>query len=147
MGVILDSSVVIGAERAGLTPADLIRQTMAQLGDRPVALSAIGYAEVAHGIYRAKSEKQRQARRLFVEGLLAQLGVYPFTREAAELAARIGAEAVTAGNAVPVADLFIGATALSLGYAVLTSNDRHFRLVPGLTVISFKQRASTGPKE
>lgn len=138
MGVILDSSVVIGAERAGHSPAQLIRQVLQQIGDGPAALSAIGYAEVAHGIYRAQSEPQRIARKAFVDGLLAHLPVYPFTREAGDLAARIGAEGATTGNAIPIADLLIGATALSLGFAVLTANDRHFRLMPGLTVLSFK---------
>ena len=36
---------------------------------------------------------------------------------------------------IPFADLLIGATALSLGYSVLTVNPRHFRRVPGLAVI------------
>jgi predicted nucleic acid-binding protein len=41
------------------------------------------------------------------------------------------------GIAVPFADLLIGATALSLGYSVLTANVRHFNLIPDLTVVSF----------
>jgi tRNA(fMet)-specific endonuclease VapC len=139
LGVILDSSVIIGAERAGHSPAQLIRHVVEHVGDQPAA--AVGYAEVAHGIYRAQSEAQRAARKNFVEGLLAQLPVYPFTREAADLAAKLGAESAARGNVIPIADLFIGATALSLGFAVLTANDRHFRLVPGLTVLSFKLRA------
>ena len=35
---------------------------------------------------------------------------------------------------VPFADLLIGATALSLGYSVLTVNARHFGRIPGLSV-------------
>jgi predicted nucleic acid-binding protein len=131
---------VIGAERTGQTPAYLISQVIEQCGDQPAALSAVGYAEVAHGIYRAQSEAQRRFRRAFVEGLLAELGVLPFTREAAELAARIGAEGYATGNVIPIADLLIGTTALSLGFSVLTANDRHFRLIPGLSAVSFKPR-------
>jgi tRNA(fMet)-specific endonuclease VapC len=141
LGVILDSSVIIGAERAGHSPAQLIRNVVEHVGDQPAALSAVGYAEVAHGIYRAQSEAQRAGRENFVGGLLAQLPVYPFTREAADLAARLGAESAASGNVIPIADLFIATTALSLGFTVLTANDRHFRLVPGLTVLSFKLRA------
>ncbi|MGD0796083.1 MAG: hypothetical protein ABR910_00035 [Acidobacteriaceae bacterium] len=33
-------------------------------------------------------------------------------------------------------DLLIGATALSLGFSVMTENVRHFKLIPGLDVIS-----------
>ena len=39
------------------------------------------------------------------------------------------------GVVIPFADLLIGATALSLGYSVLTVNPRHFERVPGLSVI------------
>jgi predicted nucleic acid-binding protein len=38
---------------------------------------------------------------------------------------------------IPFGDLLIGATALSLGYQVLTGNLRHFQKIPGLTVIQF----------
>jgi predicted nucleic acid-binding protein len=38
---------------------------------------------------------------------------------------------------IPFGDLLIGATALSLGYKVLTGNLRHFRQIPGLSVIQF----------
>jgi predicted nucleic acid-binding protein len=38
---------------------------------------------------------------------------------------------------IPFGDLLISATALSLGYSVLTVNLRHFEQVPGLTVVQF----------
>jgi predicted nucleic acid-binding protein len=33
-------------------------------------------------------------------------------------------------------DLLIGATALEIGYAVATGNQRHFERIPGLKVIA-----------
>ena len=36
---------------------------------------------------------------------------------------------------LPLADLIIGATAVELGYAVATSNLRHFNRIPGLRVV------------
>jgi predicted nucleic acid-binding protein len=33
-------------------------------------------------------------------------------------------------------DLLIGATALEIGYSVVTANVRHFRLIPGLKIIT-----------
>lgn len=98
MGIILDSSVVISAERAGQTPAMLMERVFQHLGDQPAAISSIGYAELAHGIYRSKTELQRSFRRTFVADLVAQLSAYPFTREAADLAAKIGAETMMAGT-------------------------------------------------
>jgi predicted nucleic acid-binding protein len=47
----------------------------------------------------------------------------------------LDAEQQSRGIVVPFADLLIGATALSLGYSVLTVNARHFGRIPGLSVI------------
>jgi len=142
VGVILDSSVVIAAERAKLSPDILIEQVLAKVGDQQVALSAIGYTELLHALYRAERQVHRTLRRLFLDELLGELPVYPYTEKSAELAAKIGAEAIKAGNTIPYADLLIGATALSLGFSVLTSNERDFRKIDGLDVISFQSRSN-----
>jgi predicted nucleic acid-binding protein len=68
---------------------------------------------------------------------MSDLAVYPYTQEIALLAGRIDGEQATKGLAIPFGDLLIGATALSLGFSVLTTNLRHFRLIPGLTVVPF----------
>ena len=39
------------------------------------------------------------------------------------------------GIAIPFADLLIGGTALHFGYALVTSNARHFQKIPGLNFI------------
>ena len=41
-----------------------------------------------------------------------------------------------AGLVVATADLLIGITALHYGYALETRNVRHFRMIPGLQVLS-----------
>jgi predicted nucleic acid-binding protein len=41
------------------------------------------------------------------------------------------------GIIIPLDDLLIGACALERGYAVATSNQRHFVKLPGLKLISF----------
>jgi predicted nucleic acid-binding protein len=61
--------------------------------------------------------------------------VEPFTREMAQLAAKIDAEARQFGRTIPFADFPIGATALQFGYSVGTRNLRHFQMVPNLAVI------------
>jgi len=50
----------------------------------------------------------------------------------ARLAGKLDAEQQSRGIVVPLADLLIGATALSLRYSVLTVNARHFGRIPGL---------------
>ena len=136
MGLILDSSVAIAAERRGDTPSQLVGQVVHRAGDQEAALSSVGLTELIHGIYRADSPRGRLRRESFVEELRAGLTVYPYTEAAALIAGRINGEQMSKGIAVPFADLLIGATALSLGYSVLTANVRHFNLIPGLTVVS-----------
>ena len=51
--------------------------------------------------------------------------------------------AAKAGVTIPFADLLIGATALEVGYSLLTLNVRHFQLIPGLSVMQIKARASS----
>lgn len=135
MGLILDSSVVISAERNGESVEQLIRHVVAMTGDQQAALSSIGLTELIHGIYRAPTAERRERRQAFFDELLRDITVYPYTRETALLAGRINGEQQTLGVTIPFADLLIGATALSLGFSLLTVNLRHFRLVPGLDVI------------
>ena len=137
MGLILDSSVVVAAERRAETVEELLKQIIRSTGDQDAALSSVGLTELVHGMYRAQSPELKLRRQRFLDVLLRDVTVYPYTRETALLAGRIDGEQQARGVTVPFGDLLIGATALSLGFAVLTSNARHFNLIPGLTVVSF----------
>ena len=135
MGLILDSSVIIAAERRGDTPEQLVHRVLTFAGDQEAALSANGLTELVHGIYRAQTPAVREQRERFVGEIIATLTVYPFTSRIALLAGKIDGEQAARGVALPFADLLIGATAPSLGFSVLTLNPRHFRLIPGLPIM------------
>lgn len=137
MGVLLDSSVTIKAERLGLTETEALKAIAAAVGETEIGISSVALTEILHGIYRAKIPAMRQRRELFIRELLQDVRVFPYTEAIAHLAGRIGGEHAALGNTIPPVDLLIGATALSLGFSVLTTNERHFRLIPGLNVISF----------
>lgn len=49
---------------------------------------------------------------------------------------RIEGERAALGVTIAFEDLLIGATALDPGVAVLTSNVRHFEVIPGLAVVA-----------
>lgn len=138
MGVILDSSIVIAAERRGDTVARLLRKIVTEFGDQEAALSSIGLTELVHGIHRAITPDIRQRRETFIADLLAEIPVYPFTRDTAMLAGKLDAEQQAQGVVIPFPDLLIGATALWLDYAVVTGNLRHFQQIPGLIVNQIK---------
>jgi tRNA(fMet)-specific endonuclease VapC len=135
MGLILDSSVVIAAERRGDTVERLIARVVDVAGDQNAALSAVGLTELIHGIYRAQTSQLRARREAFLHELLSDLTVYPYTKETAILAGKIDGEQQGQGVVIPFGDLLIGATALSLGFSVLTTNLRHFQKIPGLSVM------------
>jgi tRNA(fMet)-specific endonuclease VapC len=134
MGLILDSSIVIAAERRGESVEQLIAKILTVVTDQEAALSAIGLTELIHGIYRASTTEIRRRREFFLNELLADFAVYPYTQETALLAGKIDGEHQSRGITIPFPDLLIGATALSLGYSVLTVNLRDFRRIPGLDV-------------
>src|SRR5258708_27976527 len=135
MGLMLDSSLFIPGERGGERVWDILERARASQGDTENALSAISIGELTHGIYRAKSEADRQRRRVFVEELSQAIPVHPVTLEIAQLAVRIEGEQAAKGVVIALPDLLIGVTALHLGYSVATLNARHFRLIPGLSVV------------
>jgi tRNA(fMet)-specific endonuclease VapC len=135
MGLILDSSVVIASERRRETVERLIERVVIATGDQEAALSAIGVTELIHGLYRAQTPALRMRRQSFLDELLKALTVYPYTKETAMLAGKLDGEQQSKGVVIPFGDLLIGATALSIGFSVLTENLRHFQKIPGLSVI------------
>jgi predicted nucleic acid-binding protein len=135
VGLILDSSVVIAAERHGNTVEKLIEQIISVTGDQDAALSSVGLTELVHGIYRAQTPETRLRRQSFVDELLRDLAVYPYTRSTALLAGKIDGEQQAQGVTIPFGDLLVGVTALELGFSVVTANLRHFRLIPGLQIV------------
>jgi len=135
VGLILDTSVLITAERLRLTPAQAVSSVQAITGEIAIGLSALSVAELGHGIYRASSEERRNRRRAFVEEVKATLPIYSMTVQTAEIVARVDGEQAAKGQKLPLSDLIIGACALELGYAIGTHNFRDFERIPGLTVI------------
>jgi tRNA(fMet)-specific endonuclease VapC len=130
MGLILDTSVLVDWER--YRPH---LQTFVETGaQEPVALSVITATELLHGVYRAESPGRRHRRSAYVEQVLARFPVVEFDLAVARVYAEIWAGLDSKGMRISAHDLIIGATALALGYSVLTFNRRDFSRIPGLSV-------------
>lgn len=136
MGLILDSSVVIAAERRGATVPEFLRQVASVVGNERVALSSVGLTELVHSLYRSQTPLAREKRQNFLGQLLLDLEVVPYTKQTALLAGRIDGQQSALGVTIPAVDLMIGATALEHGYSVSTINLRHFRLIPNLNIVT-----------
>lgn len=134
MGLILDTSILVTAERRGSSIPEILAQVRQACGETEIGLSVVTIVELTHGVQRAKTEAQRQRREAFVGELSAAVVVYPVTAEVAHRAGVLSGQEAGRGNYIPFEDLLIGATALQLGFGVATENVRHFQAIPGLTV-------------
>jgi tRNA(fMet)-specific endonuclease VapC len=113
----------------------IIQRVLTTHGDQDAALSVVTLVELTHGIYRARTDADRERRRAFTQELRRDVAVIPVTAEIAELAGRIEGEQAALGISIAFEDLLIGATALHMNYAVVTLNVRHFQMIPSLSVV------------
>ena len=126
MGTLIDSSVLIAAERGKLD----LETKLLSLGTEPVALSAVTASELLHGVHRAATSAQQSRREAFVEQLLAHVDVIPFDLVVARIHARLAAGLYR--TPIGAHDLIIGATAIALDYQVATRDLRSFPKIPEL---------------
>ena len=131
MGVILDTSVLIAAEKQRLDLTALF----AAHEQETFCIAAITAAELLHGVERAKPAARKQARARFVEWILAQVETIDFDLALARQHAGIWATLEAAGKGIGPYDLLIAATALHYDHPVATLNVAEFRQVPGLHLI------------
>jgi predicted nucleic acid-binding protein len=135
LGVVLDSSVVIVAERKNLSVPQLVEAIQTAHGEIDLSLSPITVAELVHGIYRARTPEASQRRREYIEELVNLVPLHPVTLQTGYLVGQIEGQEAAKGNVLPFNDLPIAAAAIEQGYAVLPENLRHFEKVPGVRVL------------
>jgi predicted nucleic acid-binding protein len=137
VGLILDSSVLIAAERKGSNARQALTDIASRAAGEDVAISVVTLIELAHGAARADTPERKAMRRQFLQELTSALPVHPVTVPLALRAGQIDGESAAKGVRIALSDLLIGVTALELGYRVATANLRHFGMVPGLGILSF----------
>jgi len=125
----------MAAERRGHTVLEILEQIKASHGEIDIGLSVVTVAELIHGAYRAKADEVKRRRLTFIDRLCSDVPIHPVTVELARIVGRIEGEQAAKGIAIPFEDLVIGATALQLGFDLVTLNIRHFHLIPSLKVI------------
>jgi len=135
VGLVLDSSVLVAAERQALPVSTLLDRLQKQHNETEIVLSAISVVELEHGIYRAQSPQRAAKRSSYLDAVFAAIPAEPFTREIGQITARIDAETRISGIVIPFADLLIGGTALHFGYGLVTRNLRHFEKIPDLKIV------------
>src|SRR5947208_13871753 len=130
MGILIDSSVLIGQERGRLD----LESRLADRGDEGFFLSVVTASELLHGIHRAGDPAIRARRSAFVESVLARFPVLQIDLATARIHAQIGAGLMASGTLVGPNDLWLAATCIARGLSIATANIEEFNRVPGLRV-------------
>ena len=96
-----------------------------------ICLSIVTYAELKYGIERSLSKKMNQE---IVEEFASRLIILLWDEEAANHYAKISYYLEKQGTPIGNMDLMIASHARSLGYTLVTNNQKEFDRVPGLKV-------------
>jgi tRNA(fMet)-specific endonuclease VapC len=107
-------------------PAVLQRFQHYRLGE--IGLCSVVAAELAFGVAKSGSARNRQALEMF----LAPLTILPFDHPAAWAYGDLRADLERRGTPIGSLDTMIAAHALSLQARLITNNTREFAKVPGL---------------
>jgi tRNA(fMet)-specific endonuclease VapC len=130
MGVVFDTSVLVGLERA----SSRLEKFIQGREEESFGISAITVSELLHGVHRADSEKRRMIREAFVEKIIEVIPVFPFDLSSARIYSRVWATLAKKGKIVGAHDLIIAATCISLGFSLATLDLRDYGLIEGLEI-------------
>lgn len=125
--LILDTTVLVAAERAGDALDDVIDDS------DDVAIAAITAAELLVGVELAARD-QRSARERFVAAILDAVPIEDYDLEVARAHAALLAAVRRAGRPRGAHDLIIAATASARDRAVVTADAAGFADLPGVSV-------------
>jgi tRNA(fMet)-specific endonuclease VapC len=123
--ILLDTNICIYIINA--KPADVLeRFRKYRMGE--IGLCSVVAAELAFGVAKSGSLRNRQALEMF----LAPLTILPFDQKASWIYGDLRAELQKRGTPIGSLDTLIAAHALSQQSTLVTNNTREFALVPGL---------------
>jgi tRNA(fMet)-specific endonuclease VapC len=123
--ILLDTNICIYLINAK-PPAVLERFKQHRLGD--IGVCSVVAAELAYGVAKSGSARNREALQLF----LAPLVILPFDEAAAWAYGQLRADLERLGTPIGSMDTLIAAHAISQQALLVTNNTREFARVPGL---------------
>jgi len=135
MGLILDSSVLITAEREGQNARQMLAAVSAKAGNTEVAISAITLVELAHGAARVGTSERKAKRGQFIQELLMALPIHPVGVPIALRVGQIDGENQAKGIRLPLSDSVDRGDGIGTRLQRSHGNLRHFQMIPDLRVI------------
>jgi len=133
--ILLDTNICIYIINAK-PPGVLERFKRYRMGD--IGLCSVVAAELAFGVAKSGSARNRQALEMF----LAPLTVLPFDDAAVWVYGDLRADLERRGTPIGSLDTMIAAHALSLQASLVTNNAREFSKVPGLRLDNWVEATS-----
>ena len=131
--ILLDTNICIHVINAK-PPAVLERFRQHRMGE--IGLCSVVAAELAYGVAKSGSARNRQALEMF----LAPLIILPFDDAALWAYGDLRAELERKGTPIGALDTMIAAHALSQQSTLVTNNTREFARVPGLALENWVQQ-------
>jgi tRNA(fMet)-specific endonuclease VapC len=130
---LIDTDTVIYALKGDAQVVKHFQQTAAD----PKALSVVTYGELLYGALKSQRRQENLSR---VRRLQEIFPIVEATNAIMETYAAIKAGIETRGKPLDDFDLVIAATAISLGYRLVTNNERHFRRIAELKLENWTRR-------
>ena len=130
--ILLDTKICIHVINAR-PQAVLERFRQYRMGE--IGVCSVVAAELAYGVAKSGSERNRQALEMF----LAPLAILPFDEAALWVYGGLRAELERKGTPIGALDTMIAAHALSQQSTLVTNNTREFARVPGLALENWVQ--------
>jgi tRNA(fMet)-specific endonuclease VapC len=124
---LLDTDVIIYSLKGN----PRVVENFARQAAAPKAISVITFGEL---IFGARTSQHVQENLAKVYRFREMFPIIDITPAIMECFGEIKAEQKLQGISVADLDLMIGATALTMGYRMVTNNVRHFSKIPGLTL-------------
>ncbi len=123
---LLDTDIIIYSLKGNQTVVDNIRKH----AEYPKAISVITYGELMYG---AKKSQQGVANQAKINRLKDIFPVIELSCTIMDTFASIKAKLSQTGMTVADFDLLIAATAITMGYCVVSNNEKHFAQIPDLS--------------
>ena len=128
MGLVLDTSVLIEAERGKLSLSSLLRKTFPK---ESIYISSISVSELYLGTHLSQKSFKEQ-RTTSIEIMISSLIILDFDSKVAKAHAKAWSQLKKKGILIGPYDLIIAATCLYHQHSLLTFNIKEFSRVPNL---------------
>ena len=127
---LLDTDTLIYFLKGNETVVENFKANM----EMPKALSVITYGELVYGSRKSEHVAENLAK---VRRLTELYPVVDVTRAVMDSFGDMKASLSASGTKVDDFDLVIGCTAMTLGYAVVSNNTKHYEKIPGLKLANW----------